>query len=167
LGKAERGGLEASGEGAVAMGLAENGNLHSSAKGSIALGYNVQALGEATVTLGKDIICSDPNTVCVNDLNAANGISAGNEVIKIDVIIHTLSAADESNGFADISWNKASVANVVGLEAVGDDGSNIVNGTQNNANDLMADYEVTRIRVTDDWGYWVEGDKYKVIVTYI
>jgi len=61
------------GSGAIALGYSDTNMVAGDAaadKGAIALGYNVQALAEASVTLGKDLTNYNTNSVLIQDLNA-------------------------------------------------------------------------------------------------
>ena len=69
----------ATGEGSVAMGFSDT-NTVASGKGSIALGYNVQALGDGGVSLGKNVVCEKEGQVCVYDLNVANDLNIGGDL---------------------------------------------------------------------------------------
>lgn len=74
----------ADGNGCIAIGYSDSGGMvragdnnssSSGDKGAISLGYNVQALGEASVALGRNVINSDANSVAIGyDLNVARNM---------------------------------------------------------------------------------------------
>ena len=98
------------GAGSVAMGFSDS-NLTASGKGSVALGYNVVALEEASITLGKDLTNYNANSLLVQDLNVLGDANIANL---------TISGITFSNG---------------GINAIGDSNFTSIGVSENSYND--------------------------------
>lgn len=103
FGNASGGKLFAIGDGSVAMGFSDVNTVAGDSaadKGAIALGYNVKALNEASVTLGKSLTNYNANSVLVNDLNVQGmAYFDGNIMIKreSDSIVFNCGVDDLNN----------------------------------------------------------------------
>jgi len=109
------------GAGSVAMGYSDN-NTIAQGKGAIALGYNVKALEEASVTLGKDLTNYNANSVLVQDLNVLGDLNGTDIGLTGNIYgdSSTVITADKYQSITGIASGTDAVALGLATDALGD-----------------------------------------------
>jgi hypothetical protein len=87
-----------------------------------------------------------------------------NEAIAFDVITHTIGSSEDS-AFTE-TWSKATAANVVSIICQYYDGTHYSGEVPNQPN-LVATFTSTTLSVDDLNSTMVEGDKVKILITYL
>ncbi len=97
------------------------------------------------------------------------GIStSGNEVVKFDVIRHSVSVGEATANVFTVAWNKGAVATIVEFNTVVLSSGTVYTAYDDTSGSFLHNitYQGTAITVTDSDDNWVAGDIVTIYVTY-